>query len=195
MSNFTSWRCWAAEPLNEDLQIPVEQHQSNLTIYHRVLPHEGRKKGRCPQKLNWTDCGKHYAKWYRKYQIGMRTYLSVYRSHRLFRLRKMIQNDNCSRFECYGLTGRLRVCHNSEETSRVESVKLYIIAYKYTAWKRYSEKAPEIQGEKIFNLGALEKCHLYFLKCILWYAVRKVNIHFFKKCNGKKSIRNTAKKC
>ena len=50
---------------------------------------------------------------------------------RVFRLRKMIQNDNCSRFECEGLTDRLRVCHNNAEPSSVESVTLYTIAYKY----------------------------------------------------------------
>ena len=33
--------------------------------------------------------------------------------------------------ECEGLTDRLRICHNSSEPSSVESVKLYIIAYKY----------------------------------------------------------------
>ena len=69
---------------------------------------------------------------------------------RVFRIRKMIQNEMCSRFECEGLTDRLRVCVNSAEPSTVESVKLYVVTWKY--WdsfapergRRYSEPAPHI---------------------------------------------------
>ena len=167
MSNFTSRRCSAAKALNEDVQIPVEQHQSNLTIYHRVLPHEGRKRGRFPKKLKWIDYGKQYAERYRKYQFGMRTYLFVYRSHRVFRLRKMIQNDNCSRFECEGLTDRLRVCHNSAEPSSVESLHTNIGMRAQQTVEEIFRKGTRYSESENLNLGALEKCHLYFSKCIL----------------------------
>ncbi len=50
---------------------------------------------------------------------------------RIFRIRKLIQSENCSVFDCDGLTDRLRVHHNSAPPSSKQSIILYLLAWEY----------------------------------------------------------------
>eukprot|EP01084_Bolivina_argentea_P100785 180846_1 len=103
---------------------------------------------------NYIDYHLQYDQWMLLWKFIISENNQSMSMERVFRIRKLIQKDVCSGFDCEGLTHRLRIHHNSATPSSEDSVMLYLISWKY--WdqqtvqrgRRHSPIAPHISLPK-----------------------------------------------
>ena len=66
---------------------------------------------------------------------------------RVYRIRKLIQSEECSGYDIDGLTDRLRIHHNSADPKKAESIRLYDLTLKYWNHMKQRRVSPDNLGD------------------------------------------------